>query len=284
MKTTKWFLVAIVVVAGLVLATLFKSKPRPAQSTTPPEPLAVEEAALRPGVKPAPEPAPATPVPEPVPETQPAEAFSDVPPLPMVAMDAETILATVNGVAIHREDLMAVSPEKAAGTSLRADALENLLNIAIERELTFQAAQTRGLGLDEAQRQEIEQIRAEALARADAPFTLPGYDAGVQAAFEVRDRTAQLLQNAMLGVTGTPSQAVTAEQVQVYYEEHQAEFGKLPQAAAAREQAWLAIETEIRSRLQSAIYIQHERQRRELLDALAQEAVIERRVAPSAAD
>lgn len=279
MNTTRWLGIAVVVVAGLALATVFKFKSRPALVAASPEQALLGKTVASASKMPASVQAP---------EVQTAEAPAVIPAteaptfassLPMVAVDAEMALATVNGSPLRLGDLMVIH---AAGAppSLRADVFEDLLNRAIGRELTFQTAKARGIELDEAQKQEVERIHAEALARAKAPYTLPGYDAEAQAAFESRDRTAQLLQNTMLGKTGQPSQHITPEQIQFYYAEHQAEFEMLPEDPAKRDQAWLTIETEIRDRLVRAVFIQNEQQRRELLAEFQAAAVIETLVRP----
>ena len=278
MKTTRWLLLAVLVVAGLALATVYKSRIHKPEAG---KPMAPPPAEPVPANMPEPQAPEAPPPPAPLEE----EAQAEPPPpivLPTVNLNPEMVLATVNGKDIHLGDLMVTDPAVDAERTLRADMYEDLLNRAIDRELTFQAAQARGVEIDPAQQGELEVIRADALARANAPYTLPGYDAEAQAAFEVRERKAQLLQNALLGVTGRPSDNVTPEQVQEHYQAHLEEFGKLPADSAARDQTWLAIETEIRNRLAREIFIRHEQKRRQLLDELKAQAVIELLVRPEA--
>ena len=277
MKTVKWLLIAAVVMGALAIAVAYKSNK---QKSTTEAPAPAEQKMIPQDPAPAPEPQALTATRAAAGEPQapvappPAELR-----LPMVNLAPGKPLAIVNGVALLPGDLMAIS-ETAASASLRADAFRELLDRAIARELTFQTAKIRGLILAPAQQADVERVRAEALARAGTPYTLPGYNAEAQAAFEAREREAQLLQNLLLGETGSPAAPATDEQIQQYYAAHASEFSPLPRKAEAREQAWLLVESDIRAKLAAAAQARYDEQRLRLIAELESQAQVEYLVAP----
>jgi hypothetical protein len=196
-------------------------------------------------------------------------------PLESVELQPDVALAEVNGVTLTLKDLISVNRSESAAQTMRSDAYNHLLAKAIERQVIFQAAEAQGLELDEAQKHELETILDAAFERAGEPYVPAGYDAQAQGEFEIQVRTAELLLDLLLNEPGPPSQYVTPERVQEYYAEHQAEFDKLPEDPAARSQAWPPIEAEIRDRLTSEVFVQHERKRRQLLEVLKSEGTIE---------
>ena len=277
MKTVKWLLIAAVVMGGLGVAVAYKSR---LQKPTPEAPAPAEQPVTQP------EPAPA-PVAQALAaartaaavQPNPVEPPPDEPRLPMVDWAPGKPLAIVNGVAILPGDLMAISAD-AASVSLRSDAFQELLKRAVERELTFQTARARGVVLQPEQQADVERVRAEALARAGAPYTLPGYNAEAQAAFEAREREAQLLLNLLLGETGSPAAPATDEQIQQYYAAHAGEFSPLPRKAEAREQAWLLVESDIRAKLAAAAQSHNDEKRQRLFAELESQANVEYLIAP----
>jgi hypothetical protein len=278
MKSLKWLLLAVAVIVGLAAAAAYKSKLQKSEMEPlpPPEAPTTTTSVELQTAEPAPTPEVTTSAPQAAPQqTEPPPKANS---LPMVTVRPDTVLATVNGTALALGDLMAINPAVVTQKSIRADAYSHLLDLAIERELTFQTAKARGVELDDLQKQNLEEIRAAALSRAHAPYMPADYDAEAQAAFEVRVGTVQMLQNTLLGEAGPPAQYVTPAQVQEYYEAHQSEFDPLPRNAAAREKAWLPIETGIRNQLISKVYIQHEKNRRQLLEELRAAATIEQLV------
>lgn len=191
----------------------------------------------------------------------------------------DRVLAKVNDTSLTLKDLLPLNPAS-TGQTLRAEAYAHLLAKAIEREVTFRGAKSRGAELSDSQKLDLENIRQAALARGTPPYAAPGYDAEAQAEFEVRDRTAQMLQNVLLNESAPPSQLISAQQIQEHYERHRAEFPPLPESAEARDKAWKAIETEIRSRLIPDVYREHERKRQLLMAELKAGVVIEPLVPP----
>lgn len=285
MKTWKWLILAVVVI--LVLVCWLRSPSR--------------DAAREPGVAPrlTEEPAPAGPELPAAPEAGPEpdglleepeadlsadegaiQEASDISILlPMVELRPDMVLASVNDIHLSLPDLMALDPAAETERALRADAYAELLNRAIDRELTFQAAQAQGIDLHPTQEEELEEIRANALARAGAPYMPADYNPEIQADFEVRDRRAQLLQNTLLGMPGRPADYISAEQVRDYFAAHRDEFPGLATDPPEDDPDWISAAAEIRNRLASELFIQHEKNRRELLEQLRQEASIEVRVA-----
>ncbi|MCU0781875.1 MAG: SurA N-terminal domain-containing protein [Akkermansiaceae bacterium] len=208
--------------------------------------------------------------------TEPVTAAPAPADLAMIPVGTTTPLAKVNGVEITLKDLMPLNAAAATPQDLRADAFAQLLGLAIEREIIFQAAQAQGVELTDEHRQSLEEVRSAALARANAPYVLPGYDAEAQAAFEVRAESARMLEDVLLGASPIVYRPASPEDVETYYESHKAEFGKLPKNPAAREQAWQAIVAEIRSRLAYASSTEREQRRNQLLEELKAQAAIER--------
>ena len=196
--------------------------------------------------------------------------------LPVIWVQPDTVLAKVGVVAITLKDLTAVNLAVSTGQSFRADAYDRLLDKAIEREVIFQGAKARGVELTDAQKNDLENIRLSALARGSAAYTAPGYEAEAQAAFEVQDRSAQMLQNVLLNESGPPVQQITPAEIQAYYEAHQSEFAELPKNPEARAKVWQGIESEIQSRLIPEVYRNYEKKRQTLLDELQADIVIEK--------
>lgn len=268
MKNIRSWVVLIAAIAVFALAGWWlrarqaqsQAKPRPAQTA----PAAVARPAVPPASAEKPSPPPTS--------VRKKETVQD---LPMIMVQPDTVLAKVGGAAITLKDLVAAS----SGQSFRADAYDRLLDKAIEREVIFQGAKARGATLTDAQKNDLENIRMSALARGSAAYTVPGYAAEAQAAFEVQDRSAQMLQNVLLNESGPPVEQITSGQIQAYYEAHASEFGNLPKDPEARAKVWQGIESEIQSRLIPEIYRNYEKKRQALLEELKAEIAIEKLVA-----
>ena len=271
MRNNRTWVVMIAVLAVVVLGGWWLSARQAPQGAKIVAAPPASESGILPPVSPAPQPPP------PPPATK-SPARESAPPMRELFIAPDTVLAQVNDTNLTLKDLRAVNPAS-TGQIFRADAYAHFLTKAIEREVTFQGAKARGVELTDTQKQDLEGIRAAALARGKAPYAAPGYDAEAQAAFEVRDRTAQMLQNVMLNESGTPSQYVTPQQVQDYYAQHQAEFDALPKNPEARAKAWQLLETEIRARLIPDVYREHEHKRQNLLTELKAGLTIEQFVA-----
>jgi len=272
---TKW--IGGIVAAGVVLLVVVvisdrQSRRQPAD-TVAPAPVIADTSVTPPGL-PVPAPAPRVSVAELVGSlTADSTSPSTASPAGVVRVSPGKVLATVSGVAITLQDLMPLPAVKAESEqALSAERYQFLLDRAIEREVTFQAARGQGLELGASQRQQLEQLRAR------NERTEPGVFDTVQqnpanTEFAVCDATGLLLQAALAEKAGVPSPHVTPTQVQAYYQQHQAEYGALPVEPAQRAAAWERIDRDIRLKLASQVQADHQArfdQFREQLKATAQ--------------
>jgi hypothetical protein len=235
----------------------------------------------------APSPVPAIPTPAEELYTAPPRLETVVPqeggePLTVVRVRPDQVLATVNNIPITLKDLMVVgTAQDGAEQSMSPDVYEFLLNRAIERELTFQAARAQGIRLTEEQQRQLDQIGTSKFAgdieddgSPVAHLNVPG-TAEQRRAFEVRDATAFLLQASLLAKAGVASPHVTSAQVEQYYRQHIAEYGQLPADAERRWTAWQQIDLAIRQRLARQVQQEYDEAVRELLDQLRANASVQ---------
>jgi len=180
-------------------------------------------------------------------------------PPQMLRVPAASPLAKVNDVIITLKDL---APGESAEKVMSSEMYHSLLEQAIERELTFQAARAKGIELSEEQQQQREQVRAALLARHSqedgkvAHLNLSGTIED-QIQFELRDATSQLLLSSLLAMAGAPSPYVTEGQVQEYYLSHLDLYGALPASEAQRASAWQRIDYEIRQKLAPTVQTEY---------------------------
>jgi hypothetical protein len=208
----------------------------------------------------------------PAPEVPPTQTLTGE----VVRVEPATILASVNGVGITLRDLMPVSRQAPAGRSVQPEMLEFLLDRAIARELTFQAARQRGVGLTEAQQGQLEAIRGRAMERDPASFSDVHDDFEAKAEFEVRDFAGLMLQEQVLEAAGGPPRHVTPELVRAYYEQHRAELGELPAEPEKQAEAWQAMETEIRIKMAAEVDAAHQAALQKMIEELKANANINR--------
>jgi hypothetical protein len=196
-------------------------------------------------------------------------------PASVVRVKPDQTLATVNGAAITLKDLVPVPAEKAGAEQiLSAERYTFLLDRAVEREVTFQAASRQGVELTEAQRQRLAELRVRSEKHDPGVFdTVQQNPANVE--FEQRDAMGLLLQAALAQKAGVPSPHVTAEQVQAYYQQHQAEYGALPSDPAQRQTAWEKIEQAIRQNLSPELQAKHQERFQKFLDQLKAAAQVD---------
>lgn len=162
-------------------------------------------------------------------------------------------LATVRGAKLTLADLFALDPKR-AGQPVELDpaTYASLLDRAIDRQLTLQAAAEEGVTLTAEQQARIDARRAAQRKRHEDPNlvwrdeALSG-DAALE--FQLRDASAKLLQATLAEQAGVASPRVTADDVQRYYEAHASTYGALPTEPNARAQAWRQIDTAIRQQL-----------------------------------
>ena len=155
------------------------------------------------------------------------------------------VLATVNGAPIMLWDVMPVTTTNVnAVQQIDSVTYQYLLDRAINRQLITQAASARGIGLSEAQQQQLDKFRSE------RESSEPGLVAKLtvnpqEIEFELQDERAFMLQTSMMGAMGM-SPNVTPEQVQQYYQAHHGDFAALPADPQARQETKAQIDMQIR--------------------------------------
>jgi len=169
------------------------------------------------------------------------------------------VLATVNGTPITLGDLMPLqSTNSEAEQKMDSVTYDYFLQRAINRELVLQAAKAQGVTLNQAQEDQMTKFQAER----EQPYPGMVSQLTVNAAeieFELRDEQAFMLQTALMAQAGaTPN--VTPDQVEQYYRAHIAEFGELPPDPQASQQAWQAIDFQIRGQLEAGARAEYQQQ------------------------
>ncbi len=169
------------------------------------------------------------------------------------------VLATVNGTPITLGDLMPLqSTNSEAEQKIDPVTYNYFLQRAINRELVLQAAKAQGVTLNQAQEDQLTKFQAER----EQPYPGMVSQLTVNAAeieFELRDAQAFMLQTALMAQAGaTPN--VTPDQVEQYYQAHIAEFGELPADPQASQQAWQAIDFQIRGQLEAGARAEYQQQ------------------------
>lgn len=281
MKALKW--IGLTAVAGLVVLVVVMflgNQPgqRPPDAADTPALAFQSPDAQPPPIASAPErPGPARPV---VVAPTPPSVAAVIPengaaPASTVRVKPAQTLAKVNGVAITLRDLVALPKEKEdAEQIMSAEMYRFLLNRAVEREVTFQAAKTKGVELTAAQRQQLADLRARSGQRELGVFdTVQQNPANVE--FEQRDSAALLLQAALAEKAGVPSPHVTAAQVRVYYQQHEAAYGALPANLAERQTAWEKIDQAIRQKLAPQVQAEHQERFQKFVEQLKGAAQID---------
>lgn len=277
MKTLKWIgLAGVVGLVALVVFMVLRARQRVPEIVESPLAAQASNAPTAP-VASAPErPASAPPV---VAAPTAPKMKSVVPegggaPVSVVRVKPDQTLATVNGVAIMLKDLVPLPAEKAGADQLMsAEMYGFLLNRAVEREVTFQAAQAQGVELTAAQRQRLAGLRARSEAREPGVFdTVQQNPANVE--FEQRDATGLLLQAALAEKAGVPSPNVTAAQVQAYYQQHQADYAAPPTDPAQRKTAWEKIDQDVRAKLAPQLQAEYQERFQKFVEQLKAAAQI----------
>lgn len=200
----------------------------------------------------------------------------DFDPGPPVYLTAGRELAKVNGVILTLKDLMPLPDEPVETEHVMTTVrYEFLLNRAVERELTFQEAESQGLKLDETQIRALEE--AAERRRTEMAGKVVFDDLGDNprnADFQQRDFAALLLQNSLAQKSGVTSPNVGSEHVRTYYEAHINEFPPLPTEATQRETAWRKVESTIRVKLAPALRQEHQEQLARFMEGLKEAAEI----------
>jgi hypothetical protein len=185
----------------------------------------------------------------------------------VIHVNATNVLAVVNGRAITLADLIPLNPaRKIQEQEFSATTYKFLLDRAVNRELTLQAAKVQGVQLDDSQRQQLSQYRGQRALPEPGLVQQLNVDAS-QIDFEVRDAEAFMLQTALLDKAGA-SANVTEQEARDYYDQHLTEFGALPTDEPARSRAWADIDFQIRTRLAPSKRAQFQTQLAAYMDQL----------------
>jgi hypothetical protein len=164
------------------------------------------------------------------------------------------VLATVSGVALTPRDLGLRIGDHAQDLEIAEDRYRALLDSAIERELTVQAARKRGVELSAAQQRRVDELRAKAQASRDGKKTRwsdPDLSGPVAMEAQLSELAALMLQANLAERSGLPSPYVTPEDVARHYAENATAYPPLPSEPAARAVAWQQLEARIRGELAS---------------------------------
>ncbi|HEY6185549.1 MAG TPA: hypothetical protein VIW67_25135, partial [Terriglobales bacterium] len=154
-----------------------------------------------------------------------------------------------------------------------------LLDQAIGRELTFQAAGAQRIELNDQQRRQLDQLRNTMERRFGGdPLLVVNLDiSGTvedQIAFRSREATATLLMASLLDKAGAPSPMVSEDQVREYYNQHVQQYGGLPSDSNKRQEAWEQIDFQVRLDLAFPALEQYSRRRLQYLQQLKSSAQI----------
>lgn len=180
--------------------------PKPARVVEPPAPVAPET--------PAPVPAPAAPAPAAAataptvpagPRLEMIVPKEGAEPIQVVRVRADQVLAMVNNIPITLKDLVPLTPgDTSSEQSMEADIYKARLDRAIEAELTFQAARSKNVSLNDEQQQRLQQIRdrhaADIQSYRDQGMMWTSVTAQ-QIGFEARMTSALLLQQNLVAQT-----------------------------------------------------------------------------------
>ena len=173
--------------------------------------------------------------------------------------EPDQLLVTVNGKPITLADLMPLqSTNSEAEQKIDSVTYNYFLQRAINRELVLQTAKAQGVTLNQAQEDQLAKFRAER----EQPY--PGMVGqltvnSAEIEFELRDAQAFMLQTTLMAQMGVAPN-VTPDQVEAYYKAHIVEFGELPADPQARQQAWQAIDLQIRGQLATGTRTEYQQQ------------------------
>ena len=163
------------------------------------------------------------------------------------------VIVRINGTAITGRQLVAFGA--ADQQTMTVEMFDYLRKRAIDRELTFQAAQRAAIELSTAQLAELEQVRTNAKEH--------GITDAAEIELQVADARAGLLQSMLLAKAGTTLAAASADQID-------REIGELPDDAVALQQARL----QARQKLADEAQADYATKLRAYLDDLASKAAI----------
>lgn len=285
-KHIAWIIVAVAVVVGLIVFLAQRQTDAPDAQTPQATETASPASSAPPDVEapgedadPSIEPPPANDFDEIAEEIAAEfEAGDDLPEteiasLAKVTFLANETLATVDGVAILGSDLTpfasdAVNEER----SMSAEMYAFRLNQAIERELTFQAAEYEGVALTEADFGRLDRLQQGRRHDEAVIDSIGDQDAII--AFELRQAEAHLLEKALLEQRGVAPPYVTEAEVESHYLAHLDAYEPLPEGPEARQAAWGRLSLTIRGELAPTLQSAYQDHRQEYFDQLRANADI----------
>jgi hypothetical protein len=179
-------------------------------------------------------------------------------PTKVLMVRPNQVLAKVNGTPITLWDLIPLQSTNNAQQQIDPATYNYFLQRAINRELIMQAAKADGITLSDSQQQQLDKLQA---ARQEPE---PGLVSkltvnAAEVEFDLRDAQAFMLQTSIMAAAGlTPN--VTPDRVEQYYQQHIDEFGTLPTDPQASQQAWQAIDMQIREQLAAGVRADYQMQ------------------------
>jgi hypothetical protein len=190
------------------------------------------------------------------------------PPLQVVRLRPSHILGTVNGIKLSLKDL---NPQKSDANDAEQtiDLVEYnyLLNRALERETTIQAAGSQGIGLTQSQLKQMDVLRAR-LGETEPNVIKELTRSPESVQFELRDVIGLMLMNNLATKAGVPSPQVTSDDVSDYYSQNKKAYGDLPADQGERDAAWQKIDQKIRQKLSTDFLDNHQKKLQKFLDDL----------------
>jgi len=183
-----------------------------------------------------------------------------------VVVRADQVVARVDGRPLTGRQLLPFGAGDAREQPITQEMFQFLRQRAIDRELTFHEALTRGVDLTAAQQVDLAAVRRLAEMR--------GVTDREQIDFEESDARAELLQMALLARSGAPGPFPNEADVKSYYESHRDELDDLPADQTARAEAWQRTDIQIRQTLSDEWQRQYRDRLRGYLDQLRTSASV----------
>ena len=172
------------------------------------------------------------------------------PAIQMVELSPTQVLAAVNGRELKLADIVPTTSRDSKVTLDKA-TWDYYLKRAVDRELIFETAKTKGISLDNSQYEQI--AKKQSMKNQPEPGGIAKLNDTPEARqLEMQDDMAFMLQTTLMAQQGD-SPDVSESQALAYYQQHQSEFDVLPADPAERELAWARLDAQIRKQLEPSV-------------------------------